>query len=150
MRILAAVDDSVFSEAAVRMVVRMVRPEGVQVCVLHASDSLVIVPEFTTPQGLDSLRAAEQQRLEEGKELVELTGQSLRAAGFQVETILKEADPRTGIIDHAAEWKADMIVVGSHGRKGLARLLIGSVAEFVARHAHCSVLVVRMSAAESA
>ena len=39
--------------------------------------------------------------------------------------------------------KADMIVTGSHGRKGLTRFLLGSVAESVIRNAHCSVLVVR-------
>ena len=49
------------------------------------------------------------------------------------------------IIDSAAEWRADLIVVGSHGRSGIPRFLLGSVAEFVARHAKCSVEIVRAS-----
>jgi nucleotide-binding universal stress UspA family protein len=47
------------------------------------------------------------------------------------------------IIDFAANWGADLVVMGSRGYKGLTRLLLGSVAESVVRHAHCSVLVIR-------
>jgi nucleotide-binding universal stress UspA family protein len=50
------------------------------------------------------------------------------------------------IVDRAAEWHADLIVLGSHGRHGLDRFLIGSVSEYVARHAPCSVEIVRMPA----
>ena len=57
---------------------------------------------------------------------------------------MEKADPRAAIVDYAANWKADLIVLGSHGRKGLDRFLIGSVAEFVARHAFCSVQIVRI------
>jgi len=46
-------------------------------------------------------------------------------------------------LDAASEWHADLIMVGSHGRTGLDRLLIGSVSEVVARHAPCSVQIVR-------
>ena len=52
-------------------------------------------------------------------------------------------DIRDTIIDAAAEWRADLIVVGSHGQRGIQRFLLGSVAEFVARHAKCSVEIVR-------
>jgi nucleotide-binding universal stress UspA family protein len=47
------------------------------------------------------------------------------------------------ILDEAKTWGADLIVMGSHGRHGLDRLVMGSVAEAVASHAHCSVEVVR-------
>jgi nucleotide-binding universal stress UspA family protein len=52
-------------------------------------------------------------------------------------------DPRSVILDTAKAWQADLIVLGSHGRHGLDRFLMGSVAESVAVHAHCSVVVVR-------
>ena len=52
-------------------------------------------------------------------------------------------DPRSAILDTAKEWPADLIVVGSHGRRGLDRFLLGSVSEAVAIHAPCSVRVVR-------
>jgi nucleotide-binding universal stress UspA family protein len=56
---------------------------------------------------------------------------------------LIEGDPKSQILDVAKEWKADMIVVGSHGRTGLNRFLMGSVSQGVVNHAHCSVEVVR-------
>ncbi|HLI62710.1 MAG TPA: universal stress protein [Terriglobales bacterium] len=43
------------------------------------------------------------------------------------------------------EWHADLIMVGSHGRRAVARMLLGSVAEFVARHAKCSAEIVRLA-----
>jgi universal stress protein A len=60
-----------------------------------------------------------------------------------VETAVEVGDIREKIIDRASDWGADLIVVGSHGRSGIQRFLLGSVAEFVARNAHCSVEIVR-------
>jgi nucleotide-binding universal stress UspA family protein len=51
--------------------------------------------------------------------------------------------PLTEIVNAATEWPADLIVIGSHGRAGIRRALLGSVAEGVMRHAPCPVLVVR-------
>jgi nucleotide-binding universal stress UspA family protein len=56
---------------------------------------------------------------------------------------LREGDPVTEVLDEAHESKADLIVMGTHGRTGLGRLLMGSVAEEVARRATCPVLTVR-------
>jgi universal stress protein A len=49
------------------------------------------------------------------------------------------------VVNLAEEMKAELIVVGTHGRTGLSRLALGSVAESVVLHAHCSVLVVRLA-----
>jgi nucleotide-binding universal stress UspA family protein len=75
--------------------------------------------------------------------LVERSAKELRSAGFKVDTTVEVGDIRARIIDSAAEWGADLIVVGSHGQSGIQRFLLGSVAEFVARHAKCSVEIVR-------
>jgi nucleotide-binding universal stress UspA family protein len=53
------------------------------------------------------------------------------------------SSPTHGLVDAAAGAQADLVVVGSHGRRGVRRLLLGSVAEVTVRHAHCSVLVAR-------
>jgi nucleotide-binding universal stress UspA family protein len=90
--------------------------------------------------------AIEQAQLEQAKALVEETAQRLRAAGLNVSTVVEEGDPKTNIIDHAAHWHADLIVLGSHGRKGIDRFLLGSVSEAVVRHAPCSVEIVRVPA----
>jgi len=78
-------------------------------------------------------------------ELVERVAKELRNAGFKVDAAVEVGDIRESIIDSAAEWGADLIVVGSHGRSSIQRFLLGSVAEFVARHAKCSVEIVRVS-----
>jgi nucleotide-binding universal stress UspA family protein len=69
----------------------------------------------------------------------------LLAAGLKVldQQPVPACDPCVGILDASQTWSADMIIVGSHGRRGLDRLLMGSVAESVAVHAKCSVQVIR-------
>ena len=143
MKILLAVDDSKFSEAAAQAVITQMRPEQTEVCVLHVVEPLLLIPYYYMGQ-VASLEAAQQKRMADGKELVVRLGQRLMQAGFKVQTDVKEGDPRAMILDYAAAWNPDLIVVGSHGRKGLDRFLIGSVAESLARHATCSVLIVRI------
>jgi nucleotide-binding universal stress UspA family protein len=75
--------------------------------------------------------------------LTNRAAQPLGRAGLSVDTAVRQGDPRTLIVDEAKEWDADLIVMGSHGRTGLTRLLLGSVAQAVVAHAPCSVEVVR-------
>jgi nucleotide-binding universal stress UspA family protein len=75
--------------------------------------------------------------------LVERVAKELVSAGFKVKAAVEIEDIRETIIDSAAAWSADLIVVGSHGRRGIRRFTLGSVAEFVARHAKRSVEIVR-------
>ena len=146
MRILLAIDESKFSEAAVQTLVRQGPSAGSDVRVLH-----VIEP---TPLSLDGqvwgyaldLTAVLVEQRKAARELVTQAAEKLRAAGWTVSTAVEEGDPKTHILDRAAEWKVDLILVGSHGRKGLDRFLLGSVSESVARHAHCSVEIVRIPA----
>jgi nucleotide-binding universal stress UspA family protein len=68
-----------------------------------------------------------------------------RAAGVPVRFLVWEGDPGESIVEAAVAESADMIVVGSHGRGGIGRFLLGSVSEYVVRHAEVPVLVVRPS-----
>jgi nucleotide-binding universal stress UspA family protein len=68
----------------------------------------------------------------------------LELKGFRTSVSTPDADPWRAIIDTAHEWPADLIVMGSHGRRGVDRLLMGSVAASVVRHARCSVEIVRL------
>jgi nucleotide-binding universal stress UspA family protein len=70
----------------------------------------------------------------------------LRAVGFTAESEVRSGSPASVIVDFVEEWNADLVIMGSHGRTGLARLLLGSVARNVLHHAGCSVLVVRRHA----
>jgi len=77
-----------------------------------------------------------------GKRMDELLPAAEREA-LRASTFVKVGDARAGILDQAAEEKVDLIVMGTHGRKGAAHLFLGSVAENVLRVAPCPVLVVR-------
>jgi nucleotide-binding universal stress UspA family protein len=68
---------------------------------------------------------------------------TIRQAGLECGGMVLTGPAREAIIDEAKEWAADLVVVGSHGLGVIARLLIGSVAEAVSVHAHCSVEVIR-------
>jgi len=87
--------------------------------------------------GLHSVAEGEADRaLEEAADLA-------RAAGASVETAVGVGRPARSIVDNADEWGIDHIVMGSHGRDGASRLLLGSVAETVVRRAPVPVTVVR-------
>ncbi len=66
-----------------------------------------------------------------------------RAAGVNASFLVWEGEPGEAIVAAADAETADIIVVGSHGRSGVSRFLIGSVSDYVVRHAHCPVMVVR-------
>jgi nucleotide-binding universal stress UspA family protein len=147
MKILLAIDESTFSQNAIQAVIEQTRPRDTQVLVFHTVDLLPIAAgsEFlVTAPDLDEYRKRE---MKSSQELVAKAAEKLRAAGLNVTTRLEEGDPRNKILDVAAEWKPDLIVVGSHGRRGWDRFLLGSVSEAVARHAHCSVQIVRSAVA---
>jgi nucleotide-binding universal stress UspA family protein len=150
MKILLAIDGSEFSEAAVRMVAASNRAEGTEVRVLHVVEPLASLfqslgagPGYYPPAAIDWDRFQKDQ-LEKGRELVTKAAEKLRSSGFRVEAMVREGPTRTEIVDIASQWHADLIVVGSHGRRGLQRMLLGSVSDFVARHATCSVEIARM------
>ena len=69
--------------------------------------------------------------------------QRAKAAGANATFLVWEGEPGEAIVAAAESENADLIVVGSHGRSGVSRFLIGSVSDFVVRHAHCPVMVVR-------
>jgi nucleotide-binding universal stress UspA family protein len=144
VKILLAVDDSKFSEAATKAVVRQAHVKDTEVRVLHVVEppSLLVAREMG---GYDpALEEVWEKESKHAKVFVEKTAESLRSHGLKVSTSVHQGDPKSLIIDAADEWHADLIVLGSHGRNGLDRFLMGSVSEAIARHAHCSVEIVRI------
>ena len=138
MRILLAVDDSKFSEAAAQAVIARYRVQGLEVRVFHAAEPPTL---FTAPEMAEYIPPKESAQ--EAKALVAKTANALRSAGINVTTDIVQGDPKTLIIENAEAWGANLIVLGSHGRRGLKRFLLGSVSETVMRHAHCSVEIIR-------
>jgi nucleotide-binding universal stress UspA family protein len=84
-----------------------------------------------------------KEQFKQAQQTVDRAAATLKTAGFNAKSRVVEAETRAGILDVASEWHADLIILGSHGRKGLQRFMLGSVAESVARNAYCSVLIVR-------
>lgn len=143
MKVLLAIDGSPPSQAAIDAVAHRPWPAGATVRILS------VIQPYTPPATeivladatLDEIR---KRQAAEADRLTKQAGERIAALGqLSVETAIREGDPRTAIVDVADEWPADLIVVGSHGRTGLKRLMLGSVAQSVVAHAHCSVEVVR-------
>jgi len=144
MKILLAIDGSKYSEAAALTVGSAFRTQDTEVLALQVVEPLVFsTPPQMAPGYAPEMAVRLQDQLKQARESVARTAESLRKAGFKADSRVAEHEIRTGILDVAQEWHADLIVLGSHGEKGLKKFLLGSVAEFVARHAHCSVLIVR-------
>ena len=137
MRLLLAIDGSKFSEAAVQAVIARHEPKGTEVQVLNVVDLGIPIPT-------SDAASFRQESLNQGRELVQRAKEVLSKAGLNVQTAVEEGDPKSTILAHAAHWKADLIVLGSHGRKGIDRFLMGSVAEGVSHHAPCAVEIVRI------
>ena len=151
MKIMIAVDDSRNSEFAVEFVTRLRWPAGsrmVAVSALPPALSPLLISampaDALTVPSVDSVARAEatlqvHATLEHAETL-------LRAAGFCTEGRLLEGDPREAILSAAEAEHADLLVLGCHGRSGLAKLLLGSVSSHAVTHATCSVLVVKAPA----
>lgn len=139
MRILLAIDHSKYSEAATQAMASLIRAQDAEVLVLHVLEA----PYVDTEKHQNQVKLAE--------EWVQDTAGTLKAAGFRTDTSvthLGENNVQGVILDFAAQWHPSLIVLGSHGRTGLKRFLIGSVSDAVSRHAPCSVLIVRMPSSQ--
>lgn len=144
MKILLCIDPSEHSEAAARTVAAQYRPQETEIRVLHVLQPVTLM---AAPQ-MDPMYTPElTNEGSEAKTLVERVAGQLRNAGFRAEPVVAKGDVRETIVTTAEQWPANLIVLGSRGRQGLRRLLLGSVAEFVARHAPCSVLIARSNSA---
>jgi nucleotide-binding universal stress UspA family protein len=150
MRILIGVDGSPYSKAALEEVAKRSWPAGTEVLIVHAFE----LPMAPTPEAW-ALPPSYFEKLDnavrtQSDAVVEAALQQLRAkvaATLKVEGRAILGSPRAVILDEAQEWKADLIVVGSHGYPTWQRLLLGSVSQAVVAHAKCSVEVVRLPAA---
>lgn len=123
-------------------------PAGTEVRILSAVELILpatrvlLQPPFIDSAFIESERTEAMQR---SQDAIASAGKILSAAGLTVsESISVLLDtPKAIILAEAAQWEADLIVLGSHGRRGMDRLLLGSVSEAAAPHAQCSVEVIR-------
>ena len=142
--ILVAIDDSDTSRCALAEALHIAKCSNAKLYIAHVADETLMGMHgrtFSTSLNIDNAMAA---IAEAGRQLLAdaLTG----AEGVNVETILLEARNRRVseiLVDKAKTLGVDLIVIGRHGKRGLATLILGSVAEQVAKMAEASVLLVR-------
>jgi nucleotide-binding universal stress UspA family protein len=140
--ILVPIDFSESSEAALGWATVLARDTGAKLLLVHVET----VP--LTTGGGEYIYAIPEPPTQELQE--RLRQVAVKDASVAVERRLLAGDPADAIIRVAQETGADMIVMGTHGRRGITRLLMGSVAESVVRRAACPVLTVKQPAAAEA
>ena len=134
-RILTATDGSRFSAVATDKAISFAQAYGGTLAVLSVVD---VPPELyaEAPRAVEDL-------IKKARGYTAAVRKQAEAAGVAVETFVGEAEADEAILKLAGEQKANMIIVGSHGRTGLRRLLMGSVTEKVIGNSTCPVLVVK-------
>jgi len=145
IRVLVPTDGSEHAEAALNTVAALPWPNGSQFLVIASPEYPALVGEypFYAPEQMTELTKVSHEHAGlAAREGAEVLAKAKLAVGCQV-TEPKDT-PAHSILSAAEEWKADLVVMGSHGRRGFDRLILGSVSETVALHSHCSVEVVRM------
>ena len=143
-KILVAIDDSETSRCALAEAQHLARTHGARLCITHVADETLMGMHHRTFSTTLNLDHARQAIADAGRKLLEEANQDM--AGIDTETLLLEASTQRvseTIVDAAKAWQADLIVVGTHGRRGLERLILGSVAEQLVRLAPVSILLVR-------
>lgn len=143
-RILVGVDGSTHAEHALRHAATLAKALGAELRIVHVVDMgmLPLAPELA----LDVERIAGARRAE-GEKLLAAALEQARAAGVTAEARLVETgmpaqQVAAALVGEAASWPADVVVLGARGRGGLERLLLGSVADGVARRSAAPVLLV--------
>ncbi len=142
-RILVAVDGSEAGTPALRAAFTLAKEQQAKLRLVHVVDE-------AAAYAIDS-PSVDIERLDEtwcaaGQKVLDAAASQARATGIEPETALFERAQSAyaeAIVDEAKHWKADLIVTGTHGRRGLKRLFLGSVAEGVARRSPIPVLLVR-------
>jgi nucleotide-binding universal stress UspA family protein len=150
MKLLLATDGSECSEIAVRSVANRPWPAGSEVSIICVRELLVlenanivaspcpVYPPNLLAEILEDARERAEKALAQARHILSSTG--LKVANGPIAPV---GDPRAILLDEASAWGAHLIILGSHGRHGFDRVVLGSVSESVALHAGCSVEIIR-------
>jgi nucleotide-binding universal stress UspA family protein len=134
-RVLIATEGSTISAEAVREFARIFGPGFASLTVL------AVIPPAARPDGHPQAAAHYHQEAEACQEALDLAIADLELAGHEASGAMRVGPVAETIVGFANEWGADLIVLGTHDRKGLDRFLQGSVAERVLHEAPCAVFI---------
>jgi nucleotide-binding universal stress UspA family protein len=136
-RILVPLDGSKTSAAALKEALKFAKEQGARVCLTHVYERI----KHVVTEGVIDLTPALRRQ---GEQLLAEAASRARKAGVKATIALVEAGSRripAAIVEQAAAEGADLIAMGTHGRRGFERLMLGSVADGVARRATVPVLL---------
>jgi len=146
MKILLAIDGSSCSDAAVRDVANKPWPAGSEVKIVSVVEPVLLPAVETWVPPENYIEALEKAGDDQARRIVNKAADQVREEQgnkLRVSTEIVRGHPKHAIIDEADAFGSDLIVVGSHGYRGLTKLWLGSVSQAVALHAKCSVEIVR-------
>ncbi|MES2183131.1 MAG: universal stress protein [Pseudomonadota bacterium] len=143
-QILVPIDGSATAQRGLQEAIRVATLTGGRLRLIHVVDELT----YTATWEASNVHRGDWRELAQasGARLLQLAGDAAIDAHLGVETVLKdisEGSTAELIASEARQWQADLIVLGTHGRRGIGRMLMGSCAEQVLRCASCPVLLVR-------
>lgn len=144
-RILVATDGSTLSKKAVNSAISLAALCGAELIAIK------VVPRYpqsyfegSIPLSVEDVKRVEKQWAEDGQAVVDAVKKTAAAKGVSVKALTVKSDlVSDALISAATKHKADLIVMASHGRKGIKRLLLGSETQHVLTHSHIPVLVLR-------
>lgn len=141
-RILVPVDGSQTSDTALQEAIRFAKQSNALLRLVHVVEDA----RFFDAEGIIDFTALQEMAKRSGEQVLSRAAAAAQQAGLAAETDLLESDGRRiedVIVADAKRWLADLIVIGTHGRSGVSRLLFGSVAEGVVRGAEVPILLMR-------
>jgi nucleotide-binding universal stress UspA family protein len=141
-RIMAAVDGSQTSDRGLNEAIKLAKDQNAQLAIVHVIDIVVVFGAGQFPGTyIDATRELARNTIEHARKAAQAAGiepevqsPEIVTSGFHVADTIAQL---------ARDWKADLLVVGTHGRRGVNRLLLGSVAERIVRAAPCPLLLIR-------
>ena len=145
-KILVPIDFSYHANGAIQQALSLSKQFDSDITILHVdplpgAGTIAVEPVYIAPQMFEGLHAEHNMKVEQSLSEVreELRGQV--GEGVEVSAVRRRGEEVQGIVDFAAEWSADLMIMGSQGTSGISHLLLGSTAEKVSRMAPCPVLI---------
>jgi len=143
-RLLVATDFSACAQAALRYAAGLARRLESELVILHVFETPARGPGTGRSDAGGAVESSRRQA--QGRRRLNRLLSALRAEGVAADGYCVAGEPIDVILTQAAQWAADAIVIGTHGRRGLRRAVLGSLAEQVVRRAGCPVLTVNRTA----
>ncbi len=148
-RILVPVDGSATAERGLREAIGLATGQNTRLLFLHVVDDYATYSEMTSAAGYDEMLRGLRQF---GLDVLAKARHEAEAAGVHCETLMREVVGKRVaevVVEQVAQHDCDLVILGSHGRRGISRLALGSTAEGVARISLVPVLLVRLAEAKA-